>query len=157
MKKRLPRPFTSLLILVIRDTIRHASSAKFVSGRWTPRFIAMVRIAIFTVEVSLAIKQNCPLSFFFFQFFVLPHDFLFFFFFFEKRNSRNVSLLPKSKHLKFFQVLLFFRSKNIYINLVYPKVTNKVPFFTVFYFSCPLHVYRHFTRNALNVAPAPSD
>ena len=61
------------LLLVIRLTISNATSAKPVTGLWTRRFIAMVLIARYIVEVSFAIQQNsiARLSFFFFRLLLL--------------------------------------------------------------------------------------
>lgn len=52
------------LLLVIRLTISNATSAKPVNGLWTRRFIAMVLIARYIVEVSFAMQQLCTLLFF---------------------------------------------------------------------------------------------
>lgn len=59
------------LLLVIRLTISNATSAKPVIGLWTRRFIAMVLIARYIVEVSFAIQQNSIARLFFFFFFLL--------------------------------------------------------------------------------------
>ena len=44
---------------MIRATINNASSAKYVCGPWTPRFIAMVPITKYIVEVPL-VSESIP-------------------------------------------------------------------------------------------------
>lgn len=59
---RPPKTPWLFLLLVIRLTISNATSAKPVNGHWTRRFIAMVLIARYIVEVSFAMQQLCIYS-----------------------------------------------------------------------------------------------